>query len=342
MPTVRAVSITGPRRAEIIEVEMPELGEGEVRVRIQKTCLCGSDIPFFAYDQQRLAEEGNRNFSEHIDYSGKSVYPLPTGLSLHECVGIVAESRSDRHREGDFVLALPFHQYGFFEYLTLPADRVFPFPTGPVSKEEILLGQPLGTLLFGFRMMPDLAGKTVAVVGQGPIGLMFNALLKRHGAENVIGIDRLQNRLDVGKKLGADASMCIEDGTALEGLSELTNGDLADIVVEAVGHGELAIDTSIDLVRKEGTVFAFGVVDTEFVDRYPLGKAFYKNLTIKHTVGAKDEGDFVAAAKLIADGEVDLKPLLTHSLPFEEAQRAYELFVDREDGAIKVVIDFEA
>ena len=83
---------------------------------------------------------------------------------------------------------------GFFEYLTLPDSRVFPFPEGPVSKEEILLGQPLGTLLYGWRMMPDITGKTVAVLGQGPIGLMFNALLKLKGASRVVGIDRLSAR----------------------------------------------------------------------------------------------------------------------------------------------------
>ena len=320
---------------------MPELRPGDVRVKLQKTCLCGSDIPFFAYDQQALADEGKRNFSGHIDYSNDQVYPLAPGLSLHECVGVVAESRSERFKEGDFVLALPFHQYGFFEYLSLPEARVFPLPEGSVSKEEILLSQPLGTLLYGFRMMPELKGKTVAVLGQGPIGLLFNALLKRGGASTVIGIDRFRNRLDVGLALGANETICLNDGPVVEAMSELTNGAMADIVIEAVGHGELALDSSIDLVRQEGTILAFGVVDTEYVDRFPLGKAFYKNLTIKHTVGAKDEGDFVAAAEMIANREVNLAPLITHNLPFENAQRAYELFVDREDNAIKVVIDFE-
>lgn len=342
MLNVKAVQITGPRRAEIIEVEMPPLAPGDVRVKLQKTCLCGSDIPFFAYDQQRLADEGRPNFSGHIDYGNKQVYPLAPGLSLHECVGIVAESRSDKFEEGDFVLALPFEQYGFFEYLTLPDARVFPLPDGPVSKEEILLSQPLGTLLYGFRMMPELEGKTVAVVGQGPIGLMFNALLKRGGASTVIGIDRFRYRLDVGATLGADESICMDETPVAEAVAAVTNGAMADIVIEAVGHGELALSSSMDLVRQDGTLMAFGVVDTEFVDRYPLGKAFYKNLTIKHTVGAKDEGYFLEAARLIADREIDLKPLLTHTLPFEQAQRAYELFVDREDKAIKVVIDFEA
>lgn len=341
IPFVKAVQITGPRRADIIEVELPKLSEGEIRVKIQKTCLCGSDIPFFSYDQQRLADEGKRNFSGHVDYSKDSVYPLPVGLSLHECVGIVEETASDHFKEGDFVLALPFHQYGFFEYLTLPESRIFALPEGPVSKEEILLCQPLGTLLYAWRMMPDIAGKTVAVVGQGPIGLMFNALLKLRGAETVIGIDRLPERVEVGKTLGADVSLDASEGPVSDQVADLTNGELADVVIEAAGHNELAYNEAIDLTRKEGTLIAFGVVDTEYVDRYAFGKAFYKNLTIKHTVGAKDAGDFLEAAQLIAKGDVNLKPLLTHSLPFDAAQRAYQTFVDREDGAIKVVIDFE-
>ena len=75
----------------------------------------------------------------------------PVGLSLHECVGVVVESASSDFQEGDFVLALPFDQYGFFEYLTLPESRIFPLPEEPVSKQEILMAQPLGTLLFAWR-----------------------------------------------------------------------------------------------------------------------------------------------------------------------------------------------
>lgn len=314
---------------------------GDVRIKLQKTCLCGSDIPYFGYDQQRLSDEGKRNPYGHVTYERERVYPLPVGLSLHECVGIVAESKSDRFKEGDFVLGLPFHQYGFFEYLTLPENRVFPLPESPVSKEEILLAQPLGTLLYAWRKMPDVSGKTVAVLGQGPIGLMFNALLKLKGAATVIGIDRLKYRVDAGRVLGADHVIDASETDVQEAVSELTDGTLADIVIEAVGHGELAINEAIDLVRVDGTLFAFGVVDHDYRDHYALGKAFMKNMTIHHSVGAKDAGDFLEAARMIANGEVNLKPLLTHSLPFDEAQKAYELFVDRQDKSIKVVIDFE-
>jgi len=338
---VKAVQIIGPRKAEIIEVEMPALKEGDVRVRIQKTCLCGSDIPYFAYDQQKLLDEGKPNAAGHIDYSQPKVYPLPVGLSLHECVGVVVESASSDFQEGDFVLALPFDQYGFFEYLTLPESRIFPLPEEPVSKQEILMAQPLGTLLFAWRMMPEIKGKTVAVLGQGPVGLMFNALLKLRGAGTVIGIDRLEERANVGREMGADEIIVPGDAGSLEQLSDLTNGEMADVVIEAAGHADLSFNDAVDLVRKEGTIFEFGVIDTDYVDNYPFGKVFYKNLTVRHSVGAKDKGDFLAAADLIAEGKVDMKPLLTHSFPFANAQTAYETFVDRKDGAIKVLIDFE-
>ena len=335
------MQIIGPRKAEIIEVEMPALKEGDVRVRIQKTCLCGSDIPYFAYDQQKLLDEGKPNAAGHIDYSQPKVYPLPVGLSLHECVGVVVESASSDFQEGDFVLALPFDQYGFFEYLTLPESRIFPLPEEPVSKQEILMAQPLGTLLFAWRMMPEIKGKTVAVLGQGPVGLMFNALLKLRGAGTVIGIDRLEERANVGREMGADEIIVSGDAGSLEQLSDLTNGEMADVVIEAAGHADLSFNDAVDLVRKEGTIFEFGVIDTDYVDNYPFGKVFYKNLTVRHSVGAKDKGDFLAAADLIAEGKVDIKPLLTHSFPFANAQTAYETFVDRKDGAIKVLIDFE-
>ena len=335
------MQITGPRKVEIIEVEMPVLKEGDVRVRIQKTCLCGSDIPYFGYDQQKLLDEGKPNAAGHIDYSQSNVYPLPVGLSLHECVGVVVESASSDFQEGDFVLALPFDQYGFFEYLTLPESRIFPLPEEPVSKQEILMAQPLGTLLYAWRMMPEIEGKKVAVIGQGPIGLMFNALLKLRGVGTVIGIDRLEERASVGRQMGADEIIVSEGAGSVEQLSDLTNGDMADVVIEAVGHADLSFNEAVDLVRKEGTIFEFGVVDTDYVDNYPFGKVFYKNLTVRHSVGAKDKGDFLSAADLIAEGKVDLKPLLTHSFPFENAQTAYETFVDRKDGAIKVLIDFE-
>lgn len=338
-----AGQITGPRKVELIEVPRKDCGEGEVTVRLELACLCGSDLPYFAYDFDAMRRDGAVLRSERVSLepdTADSLYPLQTGLSLHECVGTVIESRSDRHGTGDFVLALPFSQVGFFGDLTLPEDRVFPLPTAGASKAEILLCQPLGTVLYALRKMPELQGKTVAVVGQGPIGLMIDAVLAMQGAERIIGIEKVPERLALAKQMGAHETVNAASTDAVAAVADLTNGTMPDIVVEAAGHADLAVDLCVKLACQDGYILQFGVVDTMTVDGYPLGTIFNKNLTISNSVGASKAEHFLPAAELIASGRIDVSPLLTHRFPVSKAQEAYETFVDRKDGAVKVLLEW--
>lgn len=337
---MKAGRFTGPRKVELFEVAIPEIGENEVCFKIEKACLCGSDSPLFNYDFEQLKQDGRPCATLYIDYSKESIYPMDLGLSLHECVGTVTESRSDRYRPGDFVLGVPERQHGFFEYLTLPAGRIYPMPVGPVSKEEILMSQPLGTILFGFRKLPDIVGKNVVVVGQGPIGLLMNSVLSHRGAAQIIGIDKLDYRLEIGRRMGSTAEIDNSSRDPRKFVEILTDGRMADIVIEAAGHHELATDLAVDLVAHDGHVLQFGVTDYNYVDHFPAGKLFYKNASLHHSVGAYFEKDFVEAARMIADGEVDVKPLLTHVFKLDHVQKAYETYVDRSDGALKVLLDF--
>lgn len=337
---MKAARIVGPRLVELIDVPLPKIGENEVRFKIEMSCLCGSDSPMFRNDFEAMKRKGDFCNTLYVDYHNDPVYPLITGLSLHECVGTVTESRSARFKPGDFVLGVPVHQHGFFEYLTLPEERIYPMPGGTVSRSEILMSQPLGTILYGFRKLPEVAGKTVAIIGQGPIGLMMNSVLSRMGVKQIIGIDNLPYRTEVGKQMGATSVIdgSLED--VRQRISELTHGKLADLVIEAAGHHEISTDLAVDLVAQDGHVFQFGVTDYTYVDGFPLGKFFYKNVTLLNSVGAYFEKDFVEAARMIMEGEVDVKPLLTHTFKVDQVQEAYETFVDRRDKSIKVLIDF--
>ena len=337
---MKAGQITGPRKIEIIDVPVPEIGEKEVQFKIEASCLCGSDAPLFRNDFEQLKREGKHANTVFIDYEKESMYPMNAGFTLHECVGTVTDSRSSRFKVGDFVLGVPILQHGFFQYLTLPEERIYPMPRGVVSNEEILMSQPLGTILFGFRKLPEVVGKTVVVVGQGPIGLLMDSYLIHKGAREVIGIDKLSYRCQVGKQMGATKVIdnSIEDPRVL--VEELTEGAMADIVIEAAGHHELAIDLAVDLVARDGHVLQFGVTDYAYVDQYPAGKLFFKNASLHNSVGACSEKDFVEAAGLIGGGVVDVKPLLTHSFKLDQVQRAYETYADRLDSALKVLLDF--
>jgi len=339
-----AARITAPRTIDLLEVPDVPCRDGEVRVRLELACLCGSDLPYFAYDFDALRAAGDPACMHRIPAAEATgtVYPLPTGLSLHECVGTVAESRSDHTKPGDFVLALPFHQVGFFEYLTLPANRVFPLPaSAPVSRAELLLSQPLGTVLHAFRKLPDVRGMTVAVVGQGPIGLMFDAVLALQGAARIIGVEKIPERRALARQMGAHATIDPLAAAPAEALAEETGGAMADLVIEAVGHRDFAIDLCVDLAAQDGWILQFGVIDSSHSSDYPSGKAFRKNLTIAASVGASRAEHFLPAAELIATRRLDLAPLITHRFPVREAQRAYETFVDRVDGAAKVLLDFQ-
>jgi threonine 3-dehydrogenase len=337
---MKAGRITGPRSVEIIDIPIPDMGDKQVRFKIEAACLCGSDSPLFNYDFEQRRKDGKHSNTHYIDYDLNSIYPMDVGLSLHECVGTVTESRSPRFKPGDFVLGVPIRQHGFFEYLTLADDRIYPMPSGAVSKQEILMSQPLGTILFGFRKLPDVAGKTVVVIGQGPIGLMMDSVLINRGAKQVIAIDKLAYRTDVGKQMGATTVIDSSSEDPLERVEQLTSGNLADIVIEAAGHHELSINLAVDLVAHDGHVLQFGVTDFTFVDKFPAGKFFYKNVSLHNSVGAYYEKDFVEAGRMIAQGEIDVKPLLTHSFKLDQVQQAYETYVDRSDGALKVLLDF--
>ena len=149
------------------------------------------------------------------------------------------------------MLAMPIGLRGLFEHLTIGDDRLVKLDDA-LDNDAAVLAQPMATVLSALSTLPGFIGKTVAVVGQGPIGLLFNLCLSRLGAGRIIGIDVLDARASRGGQFGATDSISAARVDPIAAVRELTGGAMADLVVEAVGHEEQAFNRCIDLCRDSG------------------------------------------------------------------------------------------
>jgi threonine dehydrogenase-like Zn-dependent dehydrogenase len=320
---MKAAHIVSPRRLEIVDVPIPNLAEiaGEpILVKLHAGVLCASDFPRW--------QGGAFNVT----------FPRPVGDSLHECVGEVIESRSPKFRPGDLTLAIPPDQRGLSELFVADGSMAVPLPVAPgFPRERLILGQPLGTIVWAARKLPNLLGLDVAIVGQGPIGLMFDHLLANMGARRVIALDKIDYRLQVARKMKATHTVNVGDGDPVAAVREITDGPGADIVVEAVGHQVETVHLAISLVRKHGTVLAFGVPDEQFYP-LPVWDLMLQNIRFISSIHPQVERDLPLALAMILEGRMDVAPLITHRFAFEQSQAAFELAVERRDNPIKVLL----
>ena len=322
---MKAARLVGPRRFELLETDTPTPEEGQCLIRLEQLSICGSDIH----------REYGRLFPE--DH-----YPVRIGDPCHECAGVVVESRSREFREGQRVIVYPGlgRPGGLVEYIASEPRMMCAVPDEGDLGEWVMC-QPSGTVLYACQKMDSLLGKSVAIVGQGAIGLSFSMITSSLGAAQVIGIDPLEYRLGWAKDVGATHTINPEREDVVQAVQEITGGTGPDIVVEAVGFPD-PFNMALRLVRQFGTMIVFGIQSQRMV---PIDHELLmeRQPTIISTRGGFAE-DPIAPVRTMVDlkrrGVIDPGRLVTHRLPFEELQRAFDMYENHEDGVIKVVIGF--
>jgi L-iditol 2-dehydrogenase len=321
------------------EVPRPSPADGEILVRTAYTSICGSDL--------------------HSVYGGPPPPAVPAGWPGHESVGEVVESRCPGFEPGDRVLTVPHFVDGrsMAEYQALPGSFCIRLADkAPLS--HLLMAQQLGTVIYALRRHPlDLIGKDVAVIGQGSAGAFFTFLLKRAGARSVLVTDKSPARLAYSRQLGADLTVLAggadADGAGATGAGadgagfraavlEATGGRGAGLVVEAVGSRE-TFPLSVELAADSATVLWFGLPEGTGAYPFSFPEFFVRRLTayaISGTQGEPGLESFRYAVQLIADGAIDVSPLLSHMLPIDRVEEAFHMAHDRTDGALKVSIEY--
>jgi L-iditol 2-dehydrogenase len=266
----------------------------------------------------------------------------PAGNPGHEGVGEVVESQCDSLAPGDLVLTVPdaFAGRCFAEFQTLPGAACIALPTdGDLT--HLLMAQQLGTVLFAFRQHPiDVAGRNVAIIGQGSAGAFWTWLLRRQGAASIVVSDLSSERLAFATKMGADVTVDANTADLRDAVMGSTGGRGADIVVEAVGSADTFL-ASTRLAARDATVVWFGTPDGSPPLSLDYGMFFGKRLTAFSTFGSQNEPGLVSfrwAVDLIARHEIDVAPLLSHVLPLDQIGDAFRIAHERTDGALKVSV----
>jgi threonine dehydrogenase-like Zn-dependent dehydrogenase len=320
---MKAARLVGPKLFEFVETDTPVAADGQCLIKVERVSVCGSDIRS-TYGPVRPEEE----------------YPMAEGSPCHEVAGVVVESRTDSIREGQRAIVIPQRgSGGLTEYLVSGPERMIPLPDEG-GLDEWVMCQPSGTVLYSCQQMGNLLGKTVLVLGQGSIGLSFTMITSRMGARSVIAADLLDYRLERSKHFGATHTINPSNEEIGAAVEEITKGEGPDVVVEAAGYPD-TFNMCFRLVRQFGTVIVFGLPSDQWV---PVEYQWLmdKQPRIIPTTGARS-GDPTSHIKEIVGlrqrGWCDPAELITHRMGFSNVQAAYDMYEQREDNVIKVVMN---
>ena len=349
--TMRAAVYRGVDDIRIETLPVPEIGPGELLVKVAACGVCPTDIKKIHYGTVQPPRVFGHETAGTIVKVGAKVRGFKPGqrVGLHHHVPCLkchackhrAYAQCALYKKTGITAGFEPAGGGYAEYariMDFVLPGVVPIPTRNSFEEGAML-EPVNTVLKGVKLLDLMKGDTVMVVGQGPIGLIFTRLLKLAGAK-VLGTDLISERLNLSRQFGA-ARLCNPEVTSLRNeVDSFTRGRGLDAVVIAVPSDE-AVKTAQDLLRGGGNLLLFAHTKrnamTELdlskicVDEKPLLGSYSSDFTLQ-----KEVADLVFSRKL------DVRKLITHKLPLDETAAAIKLASRPSPGALKIMVKSEA
>ncbi len=336
---MKAAVYQGQRAIELEERPKPTIGPEDVLLQIKTVGICGTDLHI--YNGGTDVKPGTiigHEFSADIVGIGASVTRVNVGdrvvaehvITCHQCYYCL-------HGKPELCLKAEVlgmdHPGALAEYMAIPASLVYPIPAS-ISYEEAALIEPLTIALYAASQARTLTGQRVAVVGQGPIGILLDQVLQAAGA-HVIGIDAQPTRLEFVTQHGwVHEALNPTTKDFPQQLSTIAEMGV-DAAFEAVGK-ESTAELCIDITRRDGDIFLLGVFEQPA--KLNLMSVIKKELNIYGSWTCAFS--FPAAIDLVAEGKIDLKSLITHRYSIEEVGKAFAEASVYSNRRIKTIINF--
>jgi len=325
------------------DVPEPKVGPEEVLIRVKACGICGSDVhgmdgstgrripPIImgheasgvlaaAGANVREWRVGDRVTFDSTVYCGECFFCRRGQINLCDNRRVLGVSCGEYRRHGAFA-----------EYVAVPQRVLYRLPDDVTFARAAMI-EALSIAFHAVARTPISLGDSAVVVGAGMIGLLAIQSLRLAGCGRIIAVDVDAGRLELARRLGADAALAAGDGVPAA-VRELTQGRGADLAIEAVGLAA-TVATGVNVLRKGGTLTLVGNLSPEVA--LPLQAVVTRELTLNGSCASR--GEYPACLDLLARGAVDVDSLISAQAPLAEGAAWFERLHRREPGLMKVIL----
>ncbi|NOU87472.1 L-threonine 3-dehydrogenase [Paenibacillus sp. LMG 31460] len=322
------------------EVPIPTCGADEVLVRIKATSICGTDLHIYNWDAWADKTVVTPNVFGH-EFAGivVEVGERVTGVAIGDYVsaeGHMVCGSCKACRTGNAHVCPNTRSFGitapgcFAEYAVVKATNII--HNAPDLPFEIAcLQDPLGnavqTVLSG-----DIVGKSVAIIGVGPIGLLAIQVAKACGAGTIYAADINPNRLELARQMGADVTINAMETRISKAVREMTDGEGVDVVLEMSGNPQAIVD-GFEAAANAGRVSLLGI-PTKEVSLDLTNQIIFKGLRVEGITGRKMYETWYQMKGLLNQKRIDLAPVITHRFTLDQYEEAFQLMNQGQCGKI--------
>ncbi len=338
-----AAVLHGPTDVRMEEVPIPQPGPEDLVARVEAASIDSTDRKVYLRGRHPMIETPGlfgHEWAGIVTAVGERVGPRwrpgmrVVGANSAPCIepDPAARCRPCQRERQSMCERLLYNNGAFAPYIRIPGRiasvNLHELPPG-TPFEEAALAEPLACVMHAIRRIRVCDGDLVAIVGAGPIGLMFvTALRARYGrVVRLLSLDRHDDRLAVARAFGADATVNTRTGDVRARMKQALGVDQADVVVEAVGSDQAYVD-AFELLGRGGTLVAFGGVTAGTAVPLDLHRLHYEEIQIV-PVYHHTPTDFARAVHAIVSRELPVGRLITARLPLAELPRALDMVKER-------------
>lgn len=324
------------------DVSEPECGHNDIKIKIHKTAICGTDVHIYNWDAWsqnviKVPMVVGHEYSGEIVAIGKEVRGYKIGDRVsgegHITCGHCRNCRAGRTHLCRNTMGVGVNRTGAFgEYLVIPAFNAFKLPDN-ISDEVASIFDPLGNAVHT-ALSFDLVGEDVLITGAGPIGIMAASICKHVGARHVVITDINDYRLELARTMGVTRAVNVSRESLRDVMADLKMTEGFDVGLEVSGSPQ-AFNSMLDSMNHGAKVAMLGIPPVGMTINWD--NVVFKGLIIKGIYGREMFETWYKMAALVQSG-LNIEPIITHRFPIDDFQKGFDAMRSGQSG--KVVLDW--